>query len=55
MVWDVYQNWGNNYTLLVTMKSKCTLDTPKYNAKRVTDYNSVEGENSAYIWYQISS
>ena len=32
------------------MKSKSTLDTPKYNAKRVTDYNSVKGENTAYIY-----
>ena len=32
------------------MKSKSTLDTPKYNAKRVTDNNSVKGENTAYIY-----
>ena len=32
------------------MKCKCTLDTPRYNAKRVTDYNSVKGENTAYIY-----
>ena len=32
------------------MKCKFNLDTPKYNAKSVTDYNSVKGENTAYIY-----
>ena len=32
------------------MKCKSILDTPRYNAKNVTDYNSVKGENTAYIY-----
>ena len=47
---DVFENWVNKYILSFTIKCKCTLDTPRYNAKRVTDYNSVKGENTAYIY-----
>ena len=32
------------------MKCKSILDTPRYNAKNVTDYNSVKGENTSYIY-----